>query len=84
MDIPELIRQLLELKFRLKEKYSMQILITTDNTLRVRFWMNDGDQSVCNMNLSDWSTKSRDFLDACWGTAKEYKLLDEQEFLPFK
>lgn len=82
MDIPELIRQLLELKFQIKDEYSMQIIITTSNILRVRFWMEDGEYRVTEMNLANWSTGSRDFLSHCRFIAESNNLLDEQQILP--
>lgn len=81
MDIPELLRQLLELKYRLDDKYSMNIMITANNTLRVRFWMSHGDQRACEMPLTSWSTMSRDFLNDCLGIARYHNLLDKQGVL---
>lgn len=83
MDIPELIRRLLELKFRLKkEKGSMQILVTTKDIIRVWFWMKGGAAITHEMRLCDWSTQSRHLIDECWETAKKLDLLDEQQILP--
>ena len=80
MDIPELIIQLLELKFRLKKENGlMQILVTTNNVIRVWFWMKGGAAITHEMRLCDWSTQSRHLIDECWETAKQFNLLDEQE-----
>ena len=62
----------------------MSIIITADNTLRVRFWMNAYENKACEMPLNKWSTNSRDLLNDCWDIAKTYNILDEQAFLPFQ
>lgn len=69
------------MKFRIKDEYSMTIIITTNDVLRVRFWT-DNDKVSFDMNLRDWDIMSEPFLGKCWGFANTNNLLDEQQFLP--
>ena len=83
MDIPELVRGLLILKLRLKDGADMSIHINK-STISVQMWIGNSERWLRTMNLCDWLTKSRDFLSECWSIARDYNLLDKQEFLPFQ
>jgi hypothetical protein len=80
MDIPELVRQLLILKSRLKSHVKMNIHIN-DETLRVRMWIVKEESFVLNMELDKWHVESSDFLRDCCGIAVENNLVSEQRTL---
>lgn len=80
MDIPELVRQLLILKSRLKSNVKMNIHIN-DETLRVRMWIVKQESFTLDMELDKWHVDSRDFLCDCCGIAVENNLVSEQQTL---
>lgn len=81
MDIPELVRELLILKFRLNDNANMSIHINKD-TISVQMWVGNSERWLKTMKMSLWATDSRSFLNECWEVAVYHKLLSPQgEFI---
>lgn len=80
MDIPELVRELLTLRWKLKPHVKMSIHIDTE-TLSVRMWAGKRESWLRSMKLDEWHIESRDFLCEICGLTVDNNLVSEQQTL---